>query len=61
MNKRKRVGESTEPCGTPLFIVLGVEQSPSTTAEMERSERKLEMKELSASSELITTDLWVIV
>ncbi len=27
MSKRKRVGESTEPCGTPLFIVLGVEQS----------------------------------
>ncbi len=45
MNKRKRVGESTEPCRTPIFIVLGVEQWPSTTAEMERSERKLEMKE----------------
>ncbi len=45
MNKRKRVGERTEPCGTPLFIVIGVEQLPSSTAEMERSERKLEMKE----------------
>ncbi len=46
MNKRKRVGERTEPCGTPLFIVIGVEQWPSTTAEMDRSDRKLEMKEL---------------
>ncbi len=44
MNKRKRVGERTEPCGTPLFIVLGAAQLPSTTAEMERPERKLEMK-----------------
>ncbi len=44
MNTRKRVGESTDPCGTPLFIVFGVEQWPSTTKEMERSERKLEMK-----------------
>ncbi len=26
MNKRKRVGERTEPCGTPLFIGLGEEQ-----------------------------------
>ncbi len=47
MNKRKSVGERTEQCGTPLFIVLAVEQSPSTTAEMERPERKLEMKEQS--------------
>ncbi len=45
MNKRKRVGESIEPCGKPLFIVIGAEQRPSTTAEMERSERKLEMRE----------------
>ncbi len=44
MNKRKRVGETTEACETPLFIVIGVEQWPSTTAELERSERKLEMK-----------------
>ncbi len=26
MNKRKRVGERTEPCGTPLLIGLGEEQ-----------------------------------
>ncbi len=44
MNKRKRVSGSTEPCGTPLFIGIGVEQWPSTTAEMERPERKLEIK-----------------
>ncbi len=44
MNKRKRVGESTEPCENPIFIVLGVEQWPSTTAEMDRSERKQEVK-----------------
>ncbi len=45
MNKRKRVGESTEQYGTQLFIVIGVKQWPSTTAEMEQLERKLEMKE----------------
>ncbi len=45
MNKRKRVGDRTEPCGTPLLIGLREEQSPSTTAEIERSERKLEIKE----------------
>ncbi len=44
MNKRKRVGGSTEPCGTPLFIGLGEEQWPSTMAEMERPERNLKMK-----------------
>ncbi len=26
MNKRKRVGDSTEPCGTPLLIGIGEEQ-----------------------------------
>ncbi len=26
MNKRKRVGNRTEPCGTPLLIGLGEEQ-----------------------------------
>ncbi len=45
MIKRKRVGDKTEPCGTPLLIGLGEEQSSSTTAEIERSERKLEIKE----------------
>ncbi len=47
MNKRKRMGDRTEPCGTPLLIGLGEEQSPSTTAEIERPERKLEVKEQS--------------
>ncbi len=44
MNKRKRQGERTEPCGTPLLTDLGEEQWLSTTAEMERSERKLDIK-----------------
>ncbi len=44
MNNRKRVGDRTDPCGTPLFIGLGLEYWPSTTAEIERPERKLEMK-----------------
>ncbi len=42
MNKRRNIGNSTEPRGIPLFI--GIEQWPSTTAEMERPERKQEMK-----------------
>ena len=41
---RKRVGDKTEPCGIPLLIGLEEEQWPSTTAAIERSERKLEMK-----------------
>ena len=45
MNKRKRVGDRTEPCGTPEFIDLGEEQWPSTTAAIVRPERKSEMKE----------------
>ncbi len=44
MNNKKRVGDRTDPCGTPLFIGLGLEQWPSTTAEIERPERKLKMK-----------------
>ncbi len=45
MNKRKSVSDRTESCGTPLLIGLGEEQLPSTTAEIERPERKLEIKE----------------
>ena len=45
MNNRNRVGDRTEPCGTPLLIGLGEEQWLSTTAAIERSEWKLEMKE----------------
>ena len=44
MNIRKRVGDRTEPCGTPLLIDTGEEQWPSTTAAIERPDRKLEMK-----------------
>ncbi len=39
------MGDRTEPGGTPLLIGLGEEQLPSTTAEIERPERKLEIKE----------------
>ncbi len=44
MNNRKRVGDRTDPCGTPVFIGLILEHWPSTTAEIERTERKLELK-----------------
>ena len=44
MKIRKRVGDRTEPWGTPLLIALEEEQWPSTTAAIERPERKLEMK-----------------
>ncbi len=43
MNNRKRVGDKTESRGTPLLIGIEVEQS--TTAAIERPERKLERKE----------------
>ncbi len=45
MNSRKRVGDRTEPCGTPVLIGLGEEQCASTTVEIDRPERKLEKKE----------------
>ena len=45
MKTRKRVGDSTDPCGTLLLIALGEEQWPSTTAAIERLERKSEIKE----------------
>ncbi len=35
MNKSKKVGDNTEPCGTPLFIGLGKEEWQSTTTQME--------------------------
>ena len=41
---RKRVGDRTESCGTPLLIGLEEEQWPSTTGAIEWSGRKLEMK-----------------
>lgn len=39
---RKKMGDSTKLCETPLFIDYGVEKS--IIAEMGRSERKLLMK-----------------
>ena len=44
MNNIKRVGDTTEPYGTPLLIGLGEEQWLSTTAAIARLERKLEIK-----------------
>ncbi len=41
MNKGKRVGDRTDPCGTPLLMALEEEQGPSTTVVIERSEMKL--------------------
>lgn len=38
------MGDGTEPCGTLEFTGLGVEKWPSTGAEMDRQERKLEIK-----------------
>ena len=43
MNNRKKVGDRIEPWGIPLLIILR-EQWPSTTAAIERYERKREMK-----------------
>ncbi len=43
-NNRKRVGDRTEPCGTPMFIGIGSVQLPSTAAVIDRPERKLEIK-----------------
>ncbi len=45
MNNSKRVVDMTEPCGTPLLIDLVAKQCPSTTAEIKRPERTLEIKE----------------
>ena len=45
MNNRQKVGNRIETCGTPLLIDLGEEEWPSTIAAIERSDRKLEMKE----------------
>jgi hypothetical protein len=40
MYKLYRVGERTEPCGTPACMYLGVDISPSTETLNFRSERK---------------------
>ena len=38
------MGDKTDPWGTPLEIEKGLDVAPSTTTEMERSEKKLEMR-----------------
>ena len=44
IKRRKSVGERTDPWGTPLEIGKGADVSPSTTTEIEWSERKLEIR-----------------
>ena len=44
MKRRKSVGERTEPWGTPLDIGKAFDVAPSTTTEMERSDKKLEIR-----------------
>ena len=45
INKRNRVGASTEPCGTPAFTLRFSDRAPSIRTEMERSIRKLRIQE----------------
>ena len=45
MKQRKRVGDKTQPCGTPLLIDLGGETDPSTITDKDLSERKLSRRE----------------
>src|ERR1700755_1514801 len=44
MESRKSVGDRTDPRGTPLFIDVKEERWPSTTAAIERPERKSERR-----------------
>ena len=44
MKSRKRTGERTEPCGTPLDTLKVEEVAPSTTTDIKRSDRKLEIR-----------------
>src|SRR5678816_994559 len=43
MKSRNKVGDRTEPCGTPQLTGKEEEAAPSTSADIERSERKLDM------------------
>jgi hypothetical protein len=51
MYKLYRVGDRTEPCGTPayIYIYLGVDISPSTETVNFHCERKELITELSGS------------
>ncbi len=44
MNNWKKVGDRTDPCGTPVFTDSGAQQCPSTTVDIGWAEKKLEMK-----------------
>src|SRR5678815_6061606 len=42
MKSRNKAGDRTEPCGTPQLTGKEEEVAPSTSADMERPERKLD-------------------
>ena len=44
MKRRKRIGERTEPCGTPLDTPKVADVAPSTTIDIKRSDKKLEIR-----------------
>lgn len=44
MNNRKRMGDRTNPCRTPLLIGIKEEQWPCTISAVYWPEKKLEMK-----------------
>ena len=44
MKRRKRIGERTEPCGTPLDTPKVADVVPSTTTDIKQSDKKLEIR-----------------
>ena len=42
MKRRKRIGERTDPCGTPLDTPKVADVAPSTTTDIKRSGKKLQ-------------------
>ena len=44
IKSRNSVGDSTEPWGTPLEMGKDAEVAPSTTTEIKRLDRKLEIR-----------------
>ena len=44
MKRRKRIGERTDPCGTPLDTPKVADVALSTTTDIQRSDKKLEIR-----------------
>ena len=44
MNRRKSIGDRTEPCGTPLLIEKDSETIQSTNSAIERLLRQLDIR-----------------